>query len=149
HVIPGHKGIGMVSHRLDAQLQAAIASGEYSDLDADDIKSENRQRLRQSLASLRGLRDIIIIDTPPDLGFLVTTSLIAADRFIIPVFPSGYDLKGLQTLLQNVTKVRLRYTPELELLGVLLGNFDTRPKLDTDIYHMLTREFGKEFVFKT
>jgi chromosome partitioning protein len=149
HLIPGHKGIGTVSHRLDAQLQAAIANGEYSDLDADDIKSEHRQRLRRSLATLRGVRDLVVIDTPPDLGFLVTTSLIAADGYILPVFPSGYDLKGLQTLLHNVHKVRLRYNQELALLGVLLGNVDSRAKLDADIYGMLIREFGKEFVFET
>jgi chromosome partitioning protein len=148
-VVPGHKGIGTVSHRLEAQLQASIANGEYSDLDADDVKNEHRQRLKASLDTLRGEKDVVLIDTPPDLGFLMTTALMAADWFIIPVFPSGYDLKGLETLLRNVQKVQERYNPELRLLGVLLGNTDARAKLDSDIHAMLVRKFGSEFVFET
>jgi chromosome partitioning protein len=143
-LIPGNRGLNTVSHRLDAQLQATVSNENYSDLDADDIKNEHRMRLRQSLESLRGHRDIVVIDTPPELGFLMTTALIASDWYIVPVFPSGYDLKGLETLWKTVEKVRSRFNPGLELLGVMLGNFDARPKLDSDIQKMLAQKFGKD-----
>jgi chromosome partitioning protein len=148
-VLPGHRALGTVPHRLESQLQSTVANENYSDLDADDIKSEHRMRLKQSLESLRGQRDVVIIDTPPDLGFLMTTALIASDWYIIPVFPSGYDLKGLETLWRTVEKVKERYNPGLKLLGVLLGNFETRPKLDSDIQRMLTLKFGKDVIFST
>ena len=148
-IVPGHRALGTVSHRLDAQLQATIANDNYSDLDADDIKNEHRMRLKQSVDSLRGQRDLVVIDTPPDLGFLMTTALIASDWYIIPVFPSGYDLKGLETLWRTVEKVKQRYNPNLQLLGVLLGNFDSRPKLDADIQRMLSQKFGGQLVFST
>lgn len=148
-VVPGHRALGTVPHRLDAQLQATIANDGYSDLDADDIKNEHRHRLKASLESLKGSRDVVVIDTPPDLGFLMTTALIASDWYIIPVFPSGYDLKGLETLWRTVEKVRERYNPGLKLLGVLLGNFDSRPKLDSDIQKMLSQKFGSKVVFAT
>lgn len=148
-VVPGHRALGTVSHRLDSQLQATIANDDYSDLDADDIKNEHRHRLKHSLESLRGVRDVIVVDTPPDLGFLMTSALIASDYYVIPVFPSGYDLKGLETLWRTVEKVRERYNPGLSLLGVLLGNFDARPKLDNDIQKMLTQKFGESVVFGT
>jgi chromosome partitioning protein len=143
-LIPGNRGLNTVSHRLDAQLQATVSNENYSDLDADDIKNEHRMRLKQSLESLRGHRDIVVIDTPPELGFLMTTALIAADWYIVPLFPSGYDLKGLETLWKTVEKVRTRFNPGLKLLGVMLGNFDTRPKLDSDIQKMLGQKFGKD-----
>src|SRR5205823_11564643 len=114
-----------------------------------DLKNEHRQRLKNSLDSLRGIHDVVIIDTPPELGFLMTSSLIAADWFIIPVFPSGYDLKGLETLTRTVEKVQKRYNPRLRLFGVLIGNFDARPKLDRDVQNMLVREFGEGLVFET
>jgi chromosome partitioning protein len=144
HLIPGNRGLNTVSHRLDAQLQATVSNENYSDLDADDIKNEHRSRLKQSLESLRGHRDIVVIDTPPELGFLMTTALIASDWYIVPVFPSGYDLKGLETLWKTVEKVRSRFNPNLKLLGVMLGNFDSRPKLDNDIQKMLAQKFGKD-----
>jgi chromosome partitioning protein len=77
----------------------------------------------------------------------MTTALIAADFFIIPVFPSGYDLKGLETLMRTVEKIQKRFNPGLRLLGVLLGNYDTTAKLDSDIHNMLSRKFGKRLIF--
>lgn len=148
-VLPGHRALGTVPHRLDSQLQATVANDDYSDLDADDIKNEHRHRLKQSLESLKTTRDVIVIDTPPDLGFLMTSALIASDYYIIPVFPSGYDLKGLETLWRTVEKVRERYNPGLKLLGVLIGSFDSRPKLDNDIQQLLTQKFGSDVVFET
>ena len=41
----------------------------------------------------------------------MVSTLVAADWFIIPVFPSGYDLKGLELLMRTVNKVRERYNP--------------------------------------
>lgn len=148
-VVPGNRALGSVPHRLDAQLQATVANDDFSDLDADDIKNEHRNRLKVSLDSLRGQKDIVIIDTPPDLGFLLTTALIASDWFIIPVFPSGYDLKGLENLLKTTEKVRERFNPRLQLLGVLLGNFAPRTRLDEDIQKMLNGKFGAKIVFST
>ncbi len=144
-VVPGHRGLNTIPHRLEAQLNATVADENYSDLDADDIKSEHRSRLKLSLDSLRGHRDFVIIDTPPELGFLLTSALIASDWYIVPVFPGGYDLKGLETLWKNVEKARSRYNPGLKLLGVLLGKFDTRTKLDRDIQKMLSKEVGGDF----
>ena len=92
---------------------------------------------------------MVLVDTPPDLGFLMTTALIAADWYLIPVFPSGYDLRGLEALLHTAQKVRERYNPGLRLLGVLLGNADARARLDADIRPELARRFGPGVVFGT
>jgi chromosome partitioning protein len=146
-LVPGHRGLTSVPQRLESALQIQLAHEDSSELDADDLKDEHRERLKHSLNSLRGRRDVVFIDTPPDLGFLMTTALIAADFFIIPVFPSGYDLKGLETLMRTVEKIQKRFNPGLRLLGVLLGNYDTTAKLDSDIHNMLSRKFGKRLIF--
>jgi len=146
-LVPGHRGLTSVPQRLESTLQVQLAQEDASELDTDDLKNEHRGRLKNSLNSLRGRHDVVFIDTPPDLGFLMTTALIAADYFLIPVFPSGYDLKGLETLMRTTEKVQKRFNPGLRLLGVLLGNYDTTAKLDSDINSMLSRKFGKELIF--
>ncbi len=148
-VIPGNRGISTIERRLESQMQTVLANGDHSDLEADDMKNEHRRRLAVSLDSLRGKTDVVLIDTPPELGFLMTTALIASDWFIIPVFPSGFDLRGLESLLRNVQKVQERYNPGLYMLGVLLGNSDSRAKLDADIRTMLIKDFGPARVFDT
>ncbi len=148
-LVPGHRGLNTISPRLEAEIQALIANEERSILDVDDLRKEHRMRLRNSVDSLRGKFDVVLIDTPPDLGFLMTTALIAADWFIIPVFPSGYDLKGLELLTQTAEKVQKRYNPKLRLAGILLGNFDRKAKLDSDIHELLRQRFGKQLVCET
>lgn len=148
-ILPGNRGLNSVPLKLESELQIAIADGEKTTLDADEMRSEQRLRLKRSLDSLRGKKDVVVIDTPPSLDFLMVSTLVAADWFIIPVFPSGYDLKGLELLMRTVAKVRERYNPGLRLAGVLLGNYDRTATLDRDIHQMLKKRFGEEVVFNT
>ncbi len=144
-----HRGLSTIPQRLESELQETLSREGNSDLEADDIRTEQRGRLRDSIASLNGYADFVIIDTPPDLGFIMTTSLVAADYYIIPVFPSGYDLKGLETLMSTADKVQKRLNPKLQLLGVVVGNVDSSARLDSDIRQMLQDKFGKDRVFAT
>jgi chromosome partitioning protein len=148
-LLPGHRGLSSVPLKLESELQIAIADGEKNPLDADETRGEQRLRLKKSLDALRGKRDVVIIDTPPSLDFLMVSTLVAADWFIIPVFPSGYDLKGLELLMRTVSKVKERYNPGLRLAGVLLGNYDRTAILDRQIHEMLKTRFGGETVFNT
>lgn len=148
-LLPGNRGLSSVPLKLESELQIAIADGEKTTLDADEMRSEQRLRFKRSIDALRGKRDVVIIDTPPSLDFLMVSTLVAADWFIIPVFPSGYDLKGLELLMRTVGKVRERYNPGLRLAGVLLGNYDKTAILDRDIHQMLKKRFGEEVVFST
>ena len=148
-LVPGNRGLGTVEKRLEAEMHAQLAGGGGSPLDADELRDEHRQRLAKSLDALRGRHDFVVIDTPPELGFLMTTSLIAADWLLIPTFPSGYDMKGLVDLARTAEKVRGRFNPKLELLGVLLGNFNPVAKLDRDLYERLRETYGEGVMFQS
>jgi len=148
-VVPGHRGLSTVPQRLESELHVAIATEEAAELDADELRNEHRRRLKAAVQPLTGRVDFVLIDTPPDLGFLMTSALIAADYFIIPVFPSGYDLKGLETLMKTAERVQSRLNPNLRLLGVVLGNLDSTARLDADIQSMLRAKFGADLVFHT
>jgi len=123
-----------------ADLQSRMPHG----CDPAEALVHLRKRYEGRGVALTRVGDAWAFRTAPDLGFLMTTALIASDWYIVPVFPSGYDLKGLETLWKTVEKVRSRFNPHLKLLGVLLGNFDSRPKLDNDIQKMLAQKFGKD-----
>jgi chromosome partitioning protein len=149
YVAAGHRGLSTVPQRLESELQIALARGDVGELDEDEIRNEHRHRLKRAMSDVDEHLDYVLIDTPPDLGFLMTTALIAADHFIIPVFPSGYDLKGLETLMKTVERVQSKLNSSLRLLGVVLGNVDSTARLDTDIQQMLRTKFGEGRLFKT
>ena len=148
-LIPGNSELGEVGSHLELQAALLVSKFKRAEISLDDAKDEHRNRLRESLKSLRGVYDVVIIDTPPNLGFLMTTALVAADWFIIPAFPSKYDLAGLEELTITINKIKEKYNPTLKLAGVLLGNFDKNAKLDTQIYQKLCEKFGENAVFQT
>ena len=148
-LIPGSRGLGSVHHRLEATMQADLMEKSNSIIVADELRDEHRQRLKRSLGSLRGQRNFVILDTPGDLGFQVTTALIAADYYLIPVFPSGYDLQGLDALTASIAKVREKLNPDLQFLGVLFGRVDGRTRLDSDIKANLQEHLGREHVLES
>ncbi len=148
-VVPGHRALSSVSPRLENEVLQLLADEHTSDLDAEDLRKEHRMRLRKSVDSLRGEFDVVLIDTPPNLDFLMTSSLIAADWYVVPVFPSGYDLRGLEVLTRTVDKIRRQYNPKLNLAGVLLGNFDRTTSLDKQVHDLLRQRFTSALVFAT
>jgi chromosome partitioning protein len=148
-IVPSHRALHGVGEMLEAEIRATIAQQGLSDLDSDDMKNEHRGRLKNSLASLRGKVDFVIIDTPPELRFLTTSVLIASDWFVIPIFPSRFDLDGLQRLLSNTQKVQKHFNPGLRLAGVILANVNMRTKLDKDLRERLSDQFGADVLFGT
>lgn len=148
-VVPGHRALSSVSARLENEVLQLLADENSSDLDGEDLRREHRMRLRKSVDSLRGHFDVVLIDTPPNLDFLMTSALIAADWYVVPVFPSGYDLKGLEVLTRTIDKVRKQYNPKLNLAGVLLGNYDRTTSLDKQVHDLLKSRFTPALVFAT
>ena len=148
-VVPGHRALSSVSARLENEVIQYLTDENTSHLDGEDLRREHRMRLRHSIDSLRGEVDIVLIDTPPNLDFLMTSALIAADWYVVPVFPSGYDLKGLEVLTRTIEKVRNQYNPKLNLAGVLLGNFDRTTSLDRQVHELLRTRFTPALVFGT
>lgn len=148
-VAPGHRTLSSVAARLEGEVLQLLADGAASDLDGEDLRREHRLRLRRSLDSLRGTFDVVLVDTPPNLDFLMTSALVAADWYVVPAFPSGYDLKGLEVLTRTIEKVRRQYNPGLALAGVLLGNYDRTTTLDKQVYDLLRRRFTPAVVFTT
>jgi chromosome partitioning protein len=148
-VVPGHRALSSVSPRLENEVLQVLADVNNSDLDGEELRKEHRLRLRKSIDSLRGQFDVVLIDTPPNLDFLMTSSLVAADWYVVPVFPSGYDLGGLQVLTRTIDKVRKLYNTKLNLAGVLLGNYDRTTSLDKQVHELLQQRFTPALVFAT
>ncbi|AWM39125.1 MinD/ParA/CobQ/CobA-like protein [Gemmata obscuriglobus] len=148
-VVPGHRALSSVEIRLEREVFGLLVHNGISEDSMEELRHEHRFRLRASLDSLRGRFDVVLIDTPPNLGFLMTSALVAADWCVIPTFPSGYDLKALQVITRTVEKIRKSYNPGLSLAGVLLGNYDRKAILDKEIHVALCKRFTPALVFAT
>jgi len=104
--------------------------------------------LKRILDTIKDYFDYVIIDSPPSLGLLSINSLVACDKLIIPVSTTYFAIEGIDDLLNTVNLVRDNLKPDLDILGVLITQYDKRTKISKDIKTKLINVFGNK-VFKT
>lgn len=85
--------------------------------------------LRQTLAPVAARYDVILVDTPPDLGLLTINAFTASDYIIIPVLCDMYSLQGLIQLNSTLRQVRMRSNPGIQVAGVLLNRYSRRESI--------------------
>lgn len=111
-----------------------------------EMARENR--LKESIGSLRGKYDFIIIDCPPSLGLLTVNAFVAADKLLIPIQCEFYALEGVTKLLDSMKRVKNRLNPSLDIYGVLLTMYDNRTTLSKQVVDEVRGYFGA-LVFDT
>jgi chromosome partitioning protein len=82
-------------------------------------------KLNDLIKSASASYDYVVIDTPPNLGFLTFSALRASDRVVIPIETSCFSLVGLNKLLSMVEliKIKLNHTT---VVGGLITIYDKR-----------------------
>ena len=97
-----------------------------------DVKG--RFRLRDHLQAIIGNYDFVLLDSPPDLGILTLSALIAANEVIIPVDVGFFSVVGLARMVSFVGDVRDTYNASLKVLGVLATKYDSRTTLSENAF---------------
>ncbi len=105
-------------------------------------------RLKDKMTPLLQEYAHVVIDTPPTLGLLTVSALVAATHVLIPIQSSYFALEGTDDLLETIQKVKGRANPDLQILGILVTLLDRRTTLGHDIVHQIERNFGDK-VFRT
>lgn len=129
---------------LDILPSCAALAG----LEVELAHSEHRAEMREVLASFNGSYQYIMLDSPPSLGVLTVSALVAAQLLIIPVQSEYYALEGLKHLLRTIELIRQSLNPSLRVLGLLRTMHDVR----TTLSHQVVRDVEQFFptlVFKT
>ena len=146
------------------------ASIELAGLEASMVNVMSRETiLRQVLNEIGKPYDFILLDCMPSLGMLTINALAAADSVLIPVQAHYLPAKGLEQLLQTISKVRRQINPDLriEVLqtiskvrrqinpdlrieGILLTMVDSRTNYARDISNLIRETYGGKLkVFAT
>ncbi len=105
-------------------------------------------RLKDELDRVKDDYDYVIIDTPPTLGIITVNALVAATHVLIPIQSSYFALEGTNDLLETIDKIKLRFNPQIQILGAVITLFDKRTVLSRDIHEQIEQVFGTR-VFET
>lgn len=136
-VLPVRQNLDLISANLD------LAAAEMAYINAIDRNT----RLRKALAPLADSYDVIMIDSPPSLGFFTVNALSAATDYLIPLQVHPYAFKAMEQLLAIVEQVS-EINPNLEMMGIVLTMYDKRNSL-TEAIESAARERFKDAVFNS
>lgn len=145
--------IGAKTESLDSQrittelenLDLVPATISLANFDREPALSVTK--LRAVIKSLIVEYDFVLIDTPPNLGLLLTAALTASSHVLVPVQAAPLALSGLRDLLDVVGKAR-EINEKLEFLGAVCTMFDQRTAVSAASYQALTDALGAQ-CFKT
>jgi chromosome partitioning protein len=89
-----------------------VPSGETS-------RNETGLAIVRAFALLPDDWDLILVDTPPTLGYLSLAPLVASDRIVIPVEAHALGLTGVASVIASIERARRHVNPHVELLGIV------------------------------
>jgi chromosome partitioning protein len=99
-------------------------------------------RLKESLSSVAGGYDYIIIDTPPSLGVLTVNAFTFANEIIIPTTAGIFAANGIKQLYNTANNVKKYCNPGVRIVGILLTRYNPRTNISNQIKD-LTEQLGK------
>lgn len=141
----------------EAEMMDKVVSAERENLyivpsgmDLSGVEIELARRddhltfLRDMLAGVRESEDYdyCLLDTPPSLGVLMTSSLAASDEVLIPLQCEYFGLEGLAKIIHIVTQIKESgAAPELTLGGIIMTMYDGRTNLSKQVVDEVTKHF--------
>lgn len=124
------------------QLDLIPANSALAGAEVDLVDFPDRAvRLRNALTGTGDRYDIVVIDSPPSLGFLTVNALCAAQHVIVPIQCEYLALEGLGQLIGTIDLVKKQLNPELDLTGVLMTMYDARTRLSAQVVEEVRRYF--------
>ncbi len=92
--------------------------------------------------------DIVLFDSPPNMGSLALNALAIADYALVPVQTQYLALSGLELTVKLIDKAQRRLNPGLQVLGYFGTHYDRRTNVAKDVLNFIREKYGKN-VFRT
>ena len=81
--------------------------------------------------------DLVVIDTPPTMGFGMLAPLVACDYALAPIVPDAYSIKGVSSLIRRIKEIQSNQNPDLKFLGLLINQLDRRSQAQLKVVDAL------------
>ena len=105
-------------------------------------KPESRLWLRERLAKVSDLYDFVIFDTPPTLGLLTVSALIAATELLVPMQTHFLAMEGLAEMVRVVRQLNNTQNPQLKLRGIIPTFYRATTRLSSIILGQIRSSLG-------
>jgi len=94
-------------------------------------------RLKESLKSINGYFDYVVIDTPPSINNATINALTCTDYLVVVANADTFSLDGIVYLLEMCNSVKEYTNKSIKVGGILLTRFNNRANINKDFKDML------------
>ena len=120
---------------LPANLDLALAEQHFAGY------YDRNDKLKDALQTVRDRYDVMLIDSPPNLGFFAFNALTAATQAIATLQCQPYAYRALDGVLKLIDLVR-KGNAALRLQAIVLTMYDRRLTLTQSVEHTARNRFG-------
>ncbi|MGD9817245.1 MAG: ParA family protein [Desulfomonilaceae bacterium] len=106
-------------------------------------KSIARERILKPKVRTQTGYDFIIIDTPPNLGFLTINAMVASDTVLVPIQTEFFAIQGLSMILDLAKAISEGLSQDLKL-KYLLTMYDARTKMGKEVITRVRELLGED-----
>lgn len=85
----------------------------------DESKTDTGLAIVRAFYRLPDDWDLVLVDTPPTLGYLSLAPLVASDHVVIPVEAHALAMPGAASVIASIERARRQVNTEVGLLGIV------------------------------
>ena len=127
------------------EIDLLPANLSLADLETELItERDSHYYLADKLEEVRDHYDVILIDSPPNLGLATWSVMTASDGIIVPLEAQDYSVKGTGYVHGLIERVKRRANPDLKILGYVINRYDGRRRIEQDYRAMIENHLGNQ-----
>ena len=114
-----------------------------ADLETELIaERDSHYYLTDKLNEVRDHYDVVLIDSPPNLGLATWLVMTASDGIVVPLEAQDYSVKGTGYVHGLIQRVKRRANPDLKIFGYVINRYDARRRIEQDFRAMIENHLG-------
>lgn len=118
--------------KIEVKPGLDLVVGDFSLCSADMEflgKVGSLKLLGKAIKESKGNYDYVIIDTPPNLGFLSLNSFMTSDYIVTPMAADSFSLKAIRLLKKTIDDVAEDVGKDIPVAGILLTRYTDRTNI--------------------
>ena len=148
YLIEGDRKLSEFIYPVDGQKLYCLPSEPALSDFYDEIQAEEEVEFFLSRKDFPSSFEIVLFDSPPNMGNLAMNALAIADYALIPIQTQYLALTGLDLTIKLVDKAQRHLNKKLKILGYFGTHYDRRTNVAKEVYGHIQERFGKQ-VFET
>lgn len=102
--------------------------------------------LKFAVAGILDRYDYVLIDCPPNLGFVTRNGIEISDLYLIPTIPDTLSTYGIPQIIKSIHDFSRQRSLRIRCLGLIITKFDLRSAVHNEGLRTLPSRFEKAFV---